>query len=418
MHSLLQTAFTKVVKRGRLQVSTSNGKKFEFGDGTGDKVSVCFMDTGAQWAFLRDPDLQLGELFMDGRLVVEDGSIYDFLYLLLRDSRTTKAPWVIRAIDRFRHSVRHLTTRNFASQSKRNVAHHYDLDVRLYRLFLDADLQYSCAYFEHPDQSLEDAQRAKKRHIAAKLAVEPGHHVLDIGSGWGGLGLYLSEVAQAGHVLGVTLSEEQLVVARDRQRLRGLGGNLEFRLQDYRDVMGNFDRIVSVGMFEHVGPAFYDTYFRSCHRVLAANGVMLLHTIGCSDVPGFTMPWLNKYIFPGAYVPSLSEIVKAIERAGLIISDIEILQHHYAWTLREWRSRFMNRREEAKLLYDERFCRMWEFYLAAGEAAFRCEDVNIFQIQICKMPAVVPRTRDYIHQREGELKVQEESLRAKHRYDN
>ena len=413
MDQLLQLALNKVVKRGRLQVTTSRGVTLNSGDGTGAAVSVRFADSGAQWAFLRDPDLQLGELFMDGRLIVDQGTVYDFLMLLLGDSRTQKPPAFIRFVDRLRHATRHFKTKNFRAQARGNVAHHYDLDERLYRLFLDADMQYSCAYFEHDGQSLEDAQLAKKRHIAAKLLVEPQHRILDIGCGWGGLGLYLAEVAGAAHVRGITLSEQQLSVAHARQAKSTRGRQVEFVLQDYRDATGTFDRIVSVGMFEHVGPAFYETYFETCHRLLAPDGVMLLHTIGSSDVPGFTMPWLNKYIFPGAYVAALSEIIPVIERAGLIVSDIEILQLHYAWTLREWRNRFMARRAEAKLLYDERFCRMWEYYLAAGEAAFRCEDVNIFQLQICKAPAVVPATRDYVHLREHMLRQKEQDFLGK-----
>ena len=410
MERLLKTALSQAVKRGRLQVLTAGGATLDFGDGKGEPVSVRFADALAQWSFLRDPDLRLGELYMDGRLIVEAGTIYDFLFLLLRDSRDTKPPWLIRLIDRFRHSVRHFKTRNIVWRSQRNVAHHYDLDARLYRLFLDSDLQYSCAYFEHPEQSLDEAQLAKKRHIAAKLVVEPSHRVLDIGCGWGGLALYLSDVAGAGSVRGITLSQEQLAIAQERKKIVQRKASFDFALEDYRDVAGTFDRIVSVGMFEHVGPAFYGAYFAACHRMLEPDGVMLLHTIGCSDVPGFVTPWLDKYIFPGGYIPSLSEIVPAAERAGFIVSDIEILQSHYALTLRAWRSRFLARRGEAVLLYDERFCRMWEFYLAAAEVAFRCEDLVVFQLQLCKSPAVVPMTRGYIQERENKLRMSEGSV--------
>jgi cyclopropane-fatty-acyl-phospholipid synthase len=286
------------------------------------------------------------------------------------------------------------------------VAHHYDLDSRLYRLFLDPDMQYSCAYFEQPDQSLTDAQLAKKRHIAAKLMAGPGHDILDIGCGWGGLGMYLAQIAGAKSVKGITLSQEQLAIAQKRAA-ENASSTVAFKLEDYRDTQGQFDRIVSVGMFEHVGISYYDAYFKACHRLLKDDGVMLLHTIGCSGVPGFVTPWLDKYIFPGGYIPALSEIVPVIERAGLVIADVEILHSHYAQTLRHWRMTFMSRREEAKALYDERFCRMWEFYLAAAEAAFRCEDLVIFQIVLSKSPHRWPMTRDFIRARETELRARE-----------
>jgi len=280
--------------------------------------------------------------------------------------------------------------------------------VKLYRLFLDDDLQYSCAYFEHQEQPLEEAQRAKKRHIAAKLLLEPGHSVLDIGCGWGGLAFYLSQTGRAREVLGITLSDEQIAIARDRQSRLNLAGKIRFALQDYREVSGPFDRIVSVGMFEHVGVAYYDSFFGTCHKLLDDRGVMLLHTIGCSDTPGYVTPWVNKYIFPGGSIPSLSQIIPAIERARLIVGDVEVLQLHYAWTLRAWRERFLARRDEARRLYDERFCRMWEFYLAAAEVAFRCEALAVFQIQLTKKPAVTPATRGYIATRETELRAAEQ----------
>ena len=347
--------------------------------------------------------MTLGELYMDGRLTMEAGSIYDFLCLLLQGSRDRRQPLIAGIIDRVRSSWRRATQANFLAQSRRNVAHHYDLDEQLYGLFLDKDMQYSCAYFETADTDLDAAQLAKKRHIAAKLALESHHRVLDIGCGWGGLALYLSDTVGVASVLGITLSERQLRRANHRKRQDGRNRSVEFALVDYRQVWGTFDRIVSVGMFEHVGINFYDRFFGKCHELLADNGVMLLHTIGCSATPGFVMPWLNKYIFPGAYVPSLSEIVPIIERQGFVISDIEVLQRHYALTLRHWRERFLNRWSEAAILYDERFCRMWEFYLSAGEAAFQYEDVNVFQIQLTKQPAVTPLTRSYIAAREAAL---------------
>lgn len=399
MDRLLNFGLSRIVSTGNLEVVTPSGK-YAFGDGSGPRIVARFHDSRAVFAFMADPDMKLGELFMDGRLTMEAGTIFDLLYLLLRGSREGPKPLFGSLIDRARLLGRRAQRANSPSRSRRNVAHHYDLDDRLYRLFLDADMQYSCAYFETADVDLEAAQLAKKRHIAAKLRIEANHRVLDIGCGWGGLALYLSNIAGAGSVLGITLSEEQLRVAETRKVECRQNGTLTFALADYRDITGTYDRIVSVGMFEHVGASFYDHFFAACHRLLADDGIMLLHTIGCSASPGFVMPWLNKYIFPGAYVPSLSEIVPVIERRGFIICDLEVLQLHYALTLRNWRERFLKRRAEAVELYDERFCRMWEFYLAAGEVAFLCEDANVFQLQLTKKPAVTPLSRSYMVSRE------------------
>jgi cyclopropane-fatty-acyl-phospholipid synthase len=301
---------------------------------------------------------------------------------------------------------------NPRSRSRKNVAHHYDLDARLYSLFLDADKQYSCAYFETQDATIDDAQLAKKRHIAAKLRIKGGQRVLDIGSGWGGLGLYLAEIAGA-DVTGVTLSTEQLQVANARAAEKGLTGSARFLLQDYRDIDGPFDRIVSVGMFEHVGAMFYDAYFQRCAELLSEDGVMLLHSIGRSQGPDSTNPWIAKYIFPGGYIPALSEVLPAIERAGLLVCDIEILRLHYAETLKAWRERFMARREEAVQFYDERFARMWEFYLAACEMTFRKQAMMNFQIQLARRQGVVPITRDYIARAETRLRAIESGVRPR-----
>ncbi|MDE1994079.1 MAG: class I SAM-dependent methyltransferase, partial [Rhizobiaceae bacterium] len=365
------------------------------GDGSGERVGVRFTDQRAQWAFLIDADLRLGELYMDGRFLVEEGTLYDFVAMMLREAQNQTHPLVARIIDGARTRLRIFRQRNLPGRSKRNVAHHYDLDGRLYELFLDVDRQYSCAYFERADQSLEDAQLAKKKHLAAKLRIEPGNSILDIGCGWGGLALHLAGQAVDGRVLGVTLSEEQLDYASKRERPAD-AAPVEFALRDYRSLDGRFDRIVSVGMFEHVGLASYRTFFDKCAALLADDGIMVLHTIGCSATPGFTTPWLDKYIFPGGYIPALSEIVPEIEAAGLTITDVEVLRLHYAWTLRNWRDRFMARRAEAAALYDERFCRMWEYYLSTAEAAFRYEDLVVFQIQIAKRNDTLPVTRDYI----------------------
>jgi cyclopropane-fatty-acyl-phospholipid synthase len=397
----LEAALSQIVTKGCLDVTTAGGNRLAFGDRTGPLVAVRFTDIRAQWMFLIDADMRLGELFMDGRFVVEQGTVYDFIALILREAQNRTHPLVARLIDSMRARARKLRVPNLPGRSKRNVAHHYDLDGWLYELFLDADRQYSCAYFEHPQQGLDEAQLAKKRHLAAKLLLEPHHRVLDIGCGWGGLARHLGARVTEGEVLGITLSEEQLAYAQMWQE--GEGGHVTFELQDYRNLKGRFDRIVSVGMFEHVGAASYGTYFKTCEKLLDDSGVMVLHTIGCSATPGFTTPWLDKYIFPGGYIPSLSEIIPHIEKAGLIVTDVEVLRLHYAWTLKLWRDRFMANRQKAIELYDERFCRMWEFYLAAAEAAFRYEDLVVFQIQIAKRNDIIPVTRDYI--RDDEQRV-------------
>ena len=393
---LLRRALEPVVRTGRLRFIFADGAAFELGDGAGPLVAVRFTDRWAPWSLLLDPDLRTGELFTDGRLVVDSGAVYDMLHLILRHGDKSEPPWIARALDRLRDGLRRLGPRNGFRRSRRNVAHHYDLDDRLYALFLDPEWQYSCAYFEHPGQSLAEAQRAKMRHVAAKLAISGGERVLDIGCGWGGLACYLADCAGAGQVLGVTLSREQFGRARQRAAMRGLSHRVIFALDDYRAIVGTFDRIVSVGMFEHVGRGSYATFFETCSKRLADDGVMLLHTIGVSDAPSLTNPWITKYIFPGGHLPALSEILPEIERAGLMVTDVEVLRLHYADTLRAWRDAFMARRDEAAELFDERFCRMWEYYLAMSEAAFRCEGVVVFQIQLARRVETLPRTRDYI----------------------
>jgi cyclopropane-fatty-acyl-phospholipid synthase len=405
--SLLLRAFLKqVVRHGTLQVETADGGRFTVGDGTGEQLAIRFSDAGNPWRLILNPALALGELFMDGHVNVTQGSIYDLLSLAASNLKLREPHSIAKARTQVRTALRRLQQRNSSWRAKRNVAHHYDIDGRIYDLFLDPDRQYSCAYFERRGQSLAEAQLAKKRHIAAKLLIEPGHRVLDIGSGWGGLALYLADHCGA-DVTGITLSEEQLAIANARSQERSLTARARFRLQDYRAVSDSFDRIVSVGMFEHVGVGYYRAFFGKAEELLADDGVMLLHSIGRMDGPGTCNPWINKYIFPGGYVPALSEVLPAIERAGLIVSDIEILRLHYAETLRAWRERFLGRREEAKALYDERFCRMWEFYLAACECGFRHCGLMVFQIQLAKRQDAVPLTRDYIAAREAALAARE-----------
>jgi cyclopropane-fatty-acyl-phospholipid synthase len=399
---LLLIFLQKYIRRGSLKVTTANGTTRTFGDGGGPAVTVRFTNAAAQRAVLFDPELKLGEAYMDGTLVVEQGSIADVLAVLLRQERigAVNWAWLPRLL---RHLFRRLQQYNPRARSRQNVAHHYDLDGRLYSLFLDGDRQYSCGYFETPDQSLDDAQLAKRRHLAAKLRPPAGAKVLDIGCGWGGLALYLAENTGA-QVTGITLSQEQFQVAQNRALERGLTQETNFRLIDYRDVDGTFDRIVSVGMFEHVGVGFYETFFGKCAQLLADDGLAVLHSIGRSSPPGITNPWIAKYIFRGGYIPALSEVVPAIERAQLIVTDIEVLQLHYAETLKAWRERFLAHRDEVVKLYDQRFVRMWEFYLACSEMAFREGDMVVFQIQMAKRKGIAPQTRDYIAREEARLR--------------
>jgi cyclopropane-fatty-acyl-phospholipid synthase len=397
----LRFFLSRFIRRGSVTFTTASGASFTCGDGTGTPVAVRFTTPEAERHLLTDPELALGETYTDGTFVVDNGTITDLLAIAMDQPdlspRWGKLQWWGR------YFARHIQQFNPRGRAKRNVSRHYDLDGRLYRLFLDADMQYSCAYFETPDATLDDAQLAKKRHVVAKLGVKPGHRVLDIGCGWGGLGLYLAEMTGA-TVTGVTLSEEQFSVANARAGEQGLSDRARFLLQDYRDTPGPFERIVSVGMFEHVGVDYYDTYFNRCAELLTDDGAMVLHAIGRPEGPGITNPWIAKYIFPGGYIPALSEVLPAIERSGLLVTDIEILRLHYAETIKAWRERFLARREEAAKLYDEHFVRMWEFYLAASEMSFRKQNGMVFQIQLAKRQDAVPLTRDYIGREEQRLR--------------
>ena len=404
MDRLLQFLLRTFLRRGTFKLTTSHGTTFTFGDGTGKPVAVRFTTRAAEWGILLDPDLKLGDAYMNGTFVVEQGTIADVLVVVL--GQGTEVPHWARLQTWLRYIARRISQFNPRQRARRNVAHHYDLDGRLYSLFLDADRQYSCGYFETPDMSLDDAQVAKKRHLAAKLLIDQDQRILDIGCGWGGLGLYLAEVANA-DVTGITLSQEQHGVANARAAEKGLSRRARFNLQDYRDVPGPFDRIVSVGMFEHVGVGYYDTFFRKCAQLLADDGVMVLHSIGRSEGPGITNPWINKYIFPGGYIPSVSEAMAAVQRSGLLVCDIEILRLHYAETLKAWREHFLAHREEAERIYDQRFVRMWEFYLAASEMSFREQNMFVFQLQLTKRQGVVPMTRDYVVREEQRLRMAE-----------
>jgi cyclopropane-fatty-acyl-phospholipid synthase len=408
MASSLHDLLSKIIKIGTLTVRGSGGEH-HYGGGGGRSVAIRFTDPAAERELLRDPQLKLGELYMDGRLLVEEGDIYEFLALIKDNTLEEGLTFgiVVRSIGRMIASQ--FRNRVPINHNRRNVAHHYDLDERLFSLFLDEDWQYSCAYFNPPGVSLDEAQIAKKRHIVAKLLAEPGHKALEIGSGWGGMAMYLSESSGV-DVTGITLSTAQLKISRERAAKRGLAHSVRFELQDYYHLppTKSYDRIVSVGMFEHVGRLNYSRFFRKVNDVLADDGVMVLHSIGQPYPAIYNNPWIEKYIFPGGYIPSIAEVLPAIEKAGLLLSDIEILPMHYAHTLRQWRERFLANRDRVKSLYDERFVRMWEFYLAGSEMAFTHESFFIFQMQIVKKRTAVPDNRDYIYEREQELKAFEE----------
>jgi cyclopropane-fatty-acyl-phospholipid synthase len=399
---MLGKTLRRLIKHGRLTIIRPDGHTEQFGELTAAKphpdVAVRLKGALTSLKLSLHPDLYFGELYVDGALIIERGTLWDLLELLGRNQLERSLPGnsVIGPLQAFLGWMRRGDSRRAA---RRHVAHHYDLPHEHYRRFLDADLQYSCGYFADPSFSLEQAQEAKKRHIAAKLVLEPGLRVLDIGCGWGGLALSLAEMERV-EVVGVTLSREQLTVARKRAKQAQLEERVRFALQDYREIEGRFDRIVSVGMFEHVGTRNYATFFQKIRNLLSAEGIALIHSIGRINGPAITSAWTRKYIFPGGYIPALSEVAPVIERAGLIITDVEILRLHYAETLRRWRERFIESHRQEGRLSDQRFCRMWEFYLASSELAFRYGGLMVFQAQLARRLDSVPLTRDYMYERE------------------
>lgn len=398
MYTALAAILRRIVKSGRLSLISAGGHRIDIGDQTetdAPTLGLRLHDRRVAFELIRNPQLTLGEAYVDGRISVEGGTIADLLDLLARNIGTGHGGGYIDWIAKLRFARREAMQQNGNGRSRQNVAHHYDLSGQLYDLFLDSDKQYSCAFYEKPSDTLEMAQLNKKRRLAAKLALKPGQRVLDIGCGWGGLGLHLARNLDV-DVTGITLSHEQLKIANERAATARLSDHLRFRLEDYRETPGKFDRIVSVGMFEHVGLPAYDTFFSRLSALLNDDGVAVVHSIGRSEGAGATNPWISKYIFPGGYSPALSEVLPAIEHAGLIVTDIEILRLHYAHTLAEWRRRFVANWECAKQLYDERFCRMWEFYLAGSEMAFRYQGHMVFQLQLTKRVDALPLARDYM----------------------
>jgi len=381
------------VKHGTIQIFLPDGSMHVVGQGE-PHAQWIFTDRSAMGRILREPDFELGETYLDGAWHADPGGLLTLIEILMRNFKETKEDGFMKKFVAALSKI--LALGNRITRSYKNVAHHYDLDEWVFRRFLDKGMFYSCAYFEHPGQTLEQAQQAKCRLIANKLVLKPGQHVLDIGCGWGGMAFHLAENFGV-KVTGITLSKEQLRVARDEARRRDLEHLVEFKLEDYREHKGMYDRIVSVGMFEHVGARHFKAYFDTVDRLLTDDGIAVIHTIGESRLSRSTNPWIRKYIFPGGYIPALSEMSRAVEKGRLVETDVEVLRLHYADTLAEWLKRFNSHREEVADRLGERFCRMWEFYLASCSASFRYWDLVVFHMQLTKRHGVVPNTRDYLY---------------------
>ncbi len=397
---LLGAALKRLVTHGTLTVTEASGRAHRYGMATAGwpDLGLHFHDKGVPGALARNPSLGMGEAFMNGRLTIEGGDIMDFVGFIRRNNPWDKAGDLdnLGMIEKIRVAIMNRIDQvNQRASSRRNVAHHYDLDDRLYDLFLDPNRQYSCAYWADGVSSLEEAQLAKMDHIAAKLTLAPDMQVLDIGCGWGGLALHLHRISGAA-VHGISLSTEQIAYAKAWAAREGVADKVTFELIDYRDVPGRFDRIVSVGMFEHVGVPNFPSFFSKCHNLLEDQGVMLLHTIGRSGPPGITDDFTRKYIFPGGYIPALSETMRAVEPCKLMLTDCEVLRRHYAPTLREWYARCVAHEARLTELYDARFTRMWLFYLAGAATAFEYGDLVNFQLQLVRNRDALPLTRNYI----------------------
>lgn len=393
---LLSGMLKKFVQVGTLHIIDVNGAMHTFrGPQTGPEVTVRFHNRTIEWRFLTDASMALGEGYMDQSWTMEHGEMIEFLTLIGRNIEVAGKPAGYALPQIMRYPLRKLQQYNPLKRARQNVAHHYDLSDALYDLFLDRDRHYSCAYYRHGNDSLDIAQENKKRLIARKLRLQPGHKVLEVGCGWGGMALFLAREFDV-TVTGLTLSKEQYDLACARAEEAGLSDRVRFFLRDYREQDGQFDRIVSIGMFEHVGVTHYGTFFRTLSNRLKSDGLAVLHTIGRMEKPSVTDPWIRKYIFPGAYPPALSEVASAVEQTNMWFTDIEVLRLHYARTLHDWRLRFMANVDKASSLYDEKFCRMWEYYLAISEISFRHLRNLVFQFQISHRPDAAPVTRDYL----------------------
>ncbi|KRO59711.1 MAG: SAM-dependent methyltransferase [Pelagibacteraceae bacterium BACL5 MAG-121128-bin54] len=388
----------KIFKKGGFILIDANGNQFIIGTPASEQpIKVKILDKKLHYKLLFHPDLYLGEAYTDGQLIIENGTLTDFLDLALMNIGRSEFNIISYLTNKFRGSYRYLTNFNFIKKSKMNVSHHYDISDDLYDLFLDPKRQYSCAYFKNDDDSLETAQNNKIQHIIKKLNIKPNQKILDIGCGWGSLAMDIAKSAQC-EVTGITLSENQFNYCVKKAKELNLENQLTFKLMDYRELNEKFDRIVSVGMFEHVGRKFYNKFFKQIDNLLDKDGVSLIHTIGSVNPPRDPHPWITKYIFPGGYTPSLSEVTTPIEKAGLIVSDIEVLRLHYAHTLRHWKENCIKNKEKIISMFDERFFRMWEFYLAGCEMAFKWGDQVVYQFQLTKNYTSTPVTRDYIYQ--------------------
>ena len=388
----------KIFKKGGFILIDANGNQFIIGTPASEQpIKVKILHKKLHYKLLFHPDLYLGEAYTDGQLIIENGTLTDFLDLALMNIGRSEFNIISYLINKFRGSYRYLTNFNFIKKSKMNVSHHYDISDDLYDLFLDPKRQYSCAYFKNDDDSLETAQNNKIQHIIKKLNIKPNQKILDIGCGWGSLAMDIAKSAQC-EVTGITLSENQFNYCVKKAKELNLENQLTFKLMDYRELNEKFDRIVSVGMFEHVGRKFYNKFFKQIDNLLDKDGVSLIHTIGSVNPPRDPHPWITKYIFPGGYTPSLSEVTTPIEKAGLIVSDIEVLRLHYAHTLRHWKENCIKNKEKIISMFDERFFRMWEFYLAGCEMAFKWGDQVVYQFQLTKNYTSTPVTRDYIYQ--------------------
>jgi cyclopropane-fatty-acyl-phospholipid synthase len=414
--SLIGKLIDKLLDKGSITLVTPGKGPRTYGKGGDKHLTIRFTDRKVAFDILRNPRLGLGEAYMDGRVIIEDGTILELLEMIVGANRWEVMGEGRKALSKGKASrtIKRFLSPNNLKRARKNVAHHYDLKDELYELFLDADKQYSCAYWTDPNNSLEQAQADKKAHIAAKLALEPGHRVLDIGCGWGGMALYLHQVAGV-DVLGVTLSEHQLKIARERAAAAGVSDHVKFELRDYRLLNEKFDRIVSVGMFEHVGAKHYDEFFAKCRDLLKPDGVMLLHTIGKLGGPSTSPdPFTDKWIFPGYHLPALSEMTSSSEKVRLIASDVENLRLHYALTLRHWLDRATKARAQIEAMYDERFFRMWEFYLAGGIVMFENGAACNYQVQYIRERTALPITRDYMLETEARYrKIAEEAASPK-----
>lgn len=401
----LDRMLRQFVRTGSLEVIMPDGTAQTYGDGSVPLITVRLANTAVVRHLVLNPELALGEAYMNGTLTIDENRLQELLALIVSNREQTRRVWWQRPLLNLRTALRRHAQRNGSLRARKHVAHHYDLSGRLYDLFLDDDRQYSCGYFHSPTDTLEHAQARKKEYIASKLLLEPDMQVLDIGCGWGGMAITLARDYGA-RVLGITLSEQQLETAKTRAAKAGLSDRVTFRLCDYRNIDGQFDRIVSVGMFEHVGLPHYDTYFRKIKEHLTPDGVALVHTIGWTGPPDATNPWIAKYIFPGGYVPTLSEVTRSVERSMLWYTDVECWRLHYAYTLRHWFDRFTRNEAEGRALYDARFVRMWRFYLAACEQTFRHGRQAVFQLQLSRQMGAVPLTRDYLYRDRSDATMQ------------